>query len=183
MAVTPYEPSEPTPDPHAVVSVTLGELIYDGWVDWNADEWKWDAYNDEQYTRVCNKIENHYFDREIGILPPGLWKRRYINKMNEIMPKYKYLYQALDDGVNILQDSDVYHKSRNVYSDFPATQIKADTQDYASNATDNEYETVTLGNYLDAAQKVKNYDDVDLMIINDLEPLFSCFYTVNVNGY
>lgn len=182
MAVTPYQPGDLTADFHAVNSLTLGELIYDGWIDWNSDEWKWDYYSEEQYTRVCNKIENHYFDREIGILPLRSWQRRYLNLMNEIMPKYKYLYQALDDGVNILQDSDVYHKSRNVYSDFPATQLKGDTQDYASNATDNEYETITLGNYLDTAQKIKTYDDVDLMIIKELEPLFSVFYTVNINA-
>lgn len=178
-----YVMSEQRPDFHAVISITLGELINSGMIDWDAADWKWDYYDEEQYTRVCKKIEDHYWDREIGILPPGLWKRRYLNKMNEIMPKYKYAYNLIERGVDILQNSDTYYKGRNVYSDFPATQLKTDNQDYASNANDSENETVSYGNFLDTMAKLKDYNDVDVMIVEELEPLFSCLYTVNINSY
>lgn len=181
--IPPYDMSDAPRDFHAVVTVTLGELITDKWVDWTDPSWHWDAYNDEQYTRVCEKFNNHFWDREIGVLPPGSWKREVLRKFNEIMPKYKLVYQALDTGVSVLQVSDTYGKNRNVFSDFPATQIAPQNQDYASNATDNQFETFVQGDFLDKMAKIKDYNDVDLMIINDMDSLFSCFYSVSLNIY
>lgn len=181
--IPPYDMSDAPRDFHAVVTVTLGELIADKWVDWTDPSWHWDSYNDEQYTRVCDKFNNHFWDREIGVLPPGSWKREVLRKFNEIMPKYKMVYQALENGVDILQDSDTYGKNRNVFSDFPATQIAPQNQDYASNATDNQFETIVQGNFLDKMEKIKDYNDIDLMIINDMDSLFSCFYSVSLNIY
>lgn len=181
--IPPYDMSDAPRDFHAVVTVTLGELITDKWVDWTDPSWHWDSYNDEQYTRVCEKFNNHYWDREIGVLPPGSWKREVLRKFNEIMPKYKLVYQALENGVDILQDSDTYGKNRNVFSDFPATQIAPQNQDYASNATDNQFETIVQGNFLEKMEKIKDYNDIDLMIINDMDSLFSWFYSVSLNIY
>ena len=181
--IPPYDMSDAPRDFHAVVTVTLGELITDKWVDWTDPSWHWDSYNDEQYTRVCEKFNNHFWDREIGVLPPGSWKREVLRKFNEIMPKYKLVYQALENGVDILQDSDTYGKNRNVFSDFPATQIAPQNQDYASNATDNQFETIVQGNFLKKMEKIKDYNDIDLMIINDMDSLFSCFYSVSLNIY
>lgn len=181
--IPPYDMSDAPRDFHAVVTVTLGELITDKWVDWTKPSWHWDSYNDEQYTRVCEKFNNHFWDREIGVLPPGSWKREVLRKFNEIMPKYKLVYQALENGVDILQDSDTYGKNRNVFSDFPATQIAPQNQDYASNATDNQFETIVQGNFLEKMEKIKDYNDIDLMIINDMDSLFSCFYSVSLNIY
>jgi hypothetical protein len=181
--IPPYDMSDAPRDFHAVVTVTLGELITDKWVDWTDPSWHWDSYNDEQYTRVCEKFNNHFWDREIGVLPPGSWKREVLRKFNEIMPKYKLVYQALENGVDILQDSDTYGKNRNVFSDFPATQIAPQNQDYASNATDNQFETIVQGNFLEKMEKIKDYNDIDLMIINDMDSLFSCFYSVSLNIY
>lgn len=181
--IPPYDMSDAPRDFHAVVTVTLGELITDKWVAWTDPSWHWDSYNDEQYTRVCEKFNNHFWDREIGVLPPGSWKREVLRKFNEIMPKYKLVYQALENGVDILQDSDTYGKNRNVFSDFPATQIAPQNQDYASNATDNQFETIVQGNFLEKMEKIKDYNDIDLMIINDMDSLFSCFYSVSLNIY
>ena len=69
--IEPYEPSAPTPEFHAVMTVSLGELVEGGFVDWDDASWHWDSYDDAQYHRLCAKIEAHYWDREIGVLPPG----------------------------------------------------------------------------------------------------------------
>lgn len=178
--IDPYEPSQPVPEFHAVVSVSLGELVEDGIIDWTDDSWHWDAYDDTQYKRLCAKIEAHYWDREIGVLPPGSWKREFIRKMNEIMPKYKLAYQAVDARIPLMRVSDDYGKSRTIDSDFPATQLKPN-QDYASNASDNEYENIHEGDYLDRIERLKSYDDIDLQIINEIESMFTCLMTVNMN--
>ena len=183
MTFPDYQPSDGTRDFHAGITVTLGELIEGGWVDWTEASWHWNAYNDVQYKRVCEKINNHFWDREIGVLPPLNWKRELLRKLNEIMPKYNVLYKALDSGVDLLQTSDQYVKNRTVFSDFPATQLKTENQDYASNATDHEAETVTTGDFLEKVEQLKTYNDIDLMIINDIDCMFSSLFSVSLNMF
>lgn len=302
-------------DFHAKVSIQLGELIKSGLFDWENDETlKWDYYTEEQYNRVMKKFVNRYFYREIGALPYKKWALFFVRKMNEIMPKYKILYAALDGGMNPFQDSsttsdgkkrvddtsndngtrnttdeannngtehvtdnfsetvtdngtsnvndnktsetnatetlnsDKYGKSRDVHSDFPATQL-GNNQDYADNSTDKQYEdienrtttttstttetgksetttsdtkkttsedvkdtewqdnhtgnedityqdnhtgaqdtktnnvSVELGSYLDKALQVQQeYNDIDVMILEDCNVLFSSLYSVSING-
>lgn len=168
-------------DFHAVVSITLGELIEGKWVDWDDESWHWDYYNLDQYNRVTTKFNNHYWDREIGVLPPGNWKREVLRKFNEIMPKYKPIYAALDNGQDILQSSNNYGKERTIFSEFPATQIATQNQDYASNANDKQYENITAGDWMEKLNQLKNYDDVDKMIIDDMDTMFSCLISVNLN--
>lgn len=178
-------------DFHAIETIQLGELIESGLFEWDTDEnLIWDYYTAEQYDRVMRKFVNRYFYREIGALPYKKWRLFYVRKMNEIMPKYKILYAALDNGTDPLQDSrvkgDKWGKSRNVFSDFPATQL-GDNQDYADNSTDRQYEdmedTVTQGSYLDKALQLQElYNDIDVMILDDCNVLFSSLYSMNMNG-
>ena len=82
-------------DFHSVVTIQFGELVHDGIVDWNDPMWQWDRYSDEQFARLNAKIERHYWYREIGSLPVKRWNNEFMRKMNEIMPKYKILYDML----------------------------------------------------------------------------------------
>jgi len=171
------------PDWHAVFSVQLGELIEDGVVDFNDTSWDYNCYSKEQRDRLYAKITNHYYWREIGVLPVKRWKMEVVRKLNELAPKYAFLYKALDDGVTPFQLSATYGKSRDITSDFPQTQLGAN-QDYASVGLDKEFENITDGNYIDIANNINTtYDDVDVMILKQLEPCFSCLLTVNMNAY
>lgn len=170
-------------DIHSVVTIELCELIECGLFDWENDEdLKWDAYSDEQYERVCTKFVNRYFHREVSIVPFGLWRLEYVRKFNEVMPKYKLLYKALD-GFDFMADKDEYGKYRTIDSEFPQTMLSGNS-DYASSGHDHEFETITKGNQLDKfLQFARDYKDVDVMILDDMETLFSCMFTVNVNGW
>lgn len=174
---------EREPDFHSVMSIQLGELIEGGLFDWENDaSMRWDSYDEQQYARVCRKFVNRYYYRDIGIIPYKQWLTAYMRRMNEIMPKYKQLYKLLDSGANVMQELDEYVKSRNVFSDFPATQL-GDNQDYASNATDRQDERIVLGDFIEKSLRIANdYRDVDVLILDELEPLFSCLMTVNING-
>lgn len=164
---------------HAAVTIQYGELLEGGFIDWDRPEWRWDAYDDEQYRRVCKKINDHYYYREIGCLPPDRWRHELIRKMNEIMPKYKLLYKMLTDSASPFQVLDEYRKTRNINSDFPVTQLRPDVQDYASGAQDVEEEHVVEGDFLDKYQKLQAaYTDVDLMIVNELDSMFTFFNSV-----
>ena len=105
--------------------------------------------------------------------------------IQEIMPVLRPLYALVDTNPDIiLSDSDVWHKMRTVYSDFPATQL-AENQDYASNATDNQYETIANGDFMDKVNRIRNgdYVDIDVMLLEHLEACFSPLWTININNY
>jgi hypothetical protein len=185
--IPPFVPGETAPDYHAVTTITLGELLAPGGIDWTTPQWSWrdDAYNDTQYSRCCKKIENRYYDRELGVMPPGRWRRHLLRLIAEIMPVLKPLYELADGNPGIfMTDNDTWHKTRTVFSDFPATQL-ATGQDYASNATDTEYETVTNGNYMDKVKAIRqgDYVDIDVLLLEHLEECFSPLWTVSMNNY
>lgn len=185
--IPPYEPHETVDDYHAVVTITFGELLTDGGVDWTQPQWSWrdDAYNDAQYDRCCKKIENRYYDRELGVMPPGRWRRHFLRLISEIMPILKPLYELTDGNPGIfMSDTDTWHKMRTVFSDFPATQLQ-ESQDYASNATDTQYETITNGDFMSKVRSIRqgDYVDIDVLLLEHLNTCFSPLWTVNINNY
>ena len=185
--IPPYEPHETVDDYHAVVTITFGELLTPGGVDWTQPQWSWrdDAYNDAQYDRCCKKIENRYYDRELGVMPPGRWRRHFLRLISEIMPILKPLYELTDGNPGIfMSDTDTWHKMRTVFSDFPATQLQ-ESQDYASNATDTQYETITNGDFMSKVRSIRqgDYVDVDVLLLEHLNTCFSPLWTVNINNY
>lgn len=253
MDYTPLQPVEPfpsdwdtytIPDYHAVVSIQLCELYNDGFFDLSRSDWDFGPkYSAEQHEQLCRKITQHYWYREIALTPPAVWKREFLRKMNEIMPKYMKWYELVNSedmhlghtydlitGAYTKQDlgsssnasnrsttentdTDDYYKSRNIFSDFPQTSLTGNNQDYASTGNDTEYEEVTevdrsetegiTGSASSQVDGTKNYnetrvhiadpfefvedilkfDNVDNSIINEIEPMFSCLFTVNINGW
>lgn len=163
----------------SALSITVGELMDAGMV---TQEWftTFDAYDATQAERLWTKFVGRFQFREIGILPPKRWMLRTIAKLNEIMPKYKPMYQAIANGITTLTDYDEWHKRRDVFSTFPQTALGGSNQDYASSGTDQEYETVRDYGLLDAAERLDTYNDVDVMILNDLEILFMSVRTTSV---
>ena len=169
---------------NSVVSITLGELRDAGAFAYETDEHLfWDYYDPEQYERVCKKILARFKYRDIGIIPYAKWRDSYVRKLNEIMPKYKPLYAALEDGTNILQTEDRFGKHKNVYSSFPQTPLSGD-QDYADSMNIDEHEDVVIGDWIEKTNEIRKvYDDIDVMILDELETLFSCLFSVNMNGF
>lgn len=172
-------------DYHGCVSVTWAELEDCGFVDWDAAEWQWDAYSDEQRERLQDKISARFEYREIGILPWARFRRQLIRKLNEIMPKYKILYKKLEaEGADLFVASDAHDKRRHVFSDYPVTLLNPEGEDYASNAADDEGETVTYADTFERLESIaERYNDIDVLILDELEPLFSSLMCVSFNGF
>ncbi len=198
MEIEYYEPCESRADFHATYSIQLCELIHDGLIDFSDESWNFDSYkktilvdgkevidetDTEQRDRLWMKFEKRFYWREIGIRNYKRWKWELLRKLNEIMPKYKVAYKALDDGISPLQNYSEYGKSRNVFSEFPQTRLAGSNQDYATNGTDKEYEHIYLGNWFDMMKQLQDYNDVDVMILKELESFFSALHSQNVNGY
>lgn len=159
---------------HGAFTITLMQLLDDsGFAEYFAFKWaEFDAYDEEQRARLLKKFHARFDYREIGMLPVRRWCERLFGKLDEIMPKYKPLYQAISDGVTTLTAGDEWHKRRDAYSSFPQTRFASDNQDYATSGTDLEYETVRDYGLLDVGERIEAYNDVDTMILNELELLF-----------
>lgn len=170
-------------DYHAVHTITLGELVDYGFVDWEDPTWAWDFYDEEQRDRLQRLFEGRYRWREISIVPPGRWKAQLIQKLNEIMPKYKPLYKLVAEGIDPLQVSNEYGKSRDIFSEFPQTMLSG-RSDYASTGNDRQYERITEGDVVEKFAAIRDrLQSVDAMVLDELETLFSCLFTANMNSY
>ena len=183
--IEPYIPEQfdEWHDYHAVVSIQLCELANAGFFDLSREDWDFGPkFSPEQHAQLCKKITDHFWFREIALTPPGIWKHEFLRKLNEIMPKYIPWYKALSDGVQVGTESE-YYKSRNVYSDFPQTRLAGNNQDYASTGNDLEYERIKQVDPLELGERIPLYDDVDLAIIKEIDTMFSCLLTVNINGF
>lgn len=171
------------PDYHAVTTIQICELADCGFFDLTRSDWDFGPkFSDEQHAKLCDKITKHYWMREIAIVPPGLWKNEFLRFMNEIMPKYIPWYKLIADGMAVGQTSE-YYKSRNIFSDFPQTALAGRNQDYASTGNDTEYERINTADPIEIAKRIREYDDVDASIIKEIEPLFSCIFTLNINAW
>jgi len=188
-----YEPNEYEHDAHAVVSVQLVELIDGNWLRWYDistdgeiipnEDWVWDYYDLEQYKRVCDKFNARFMWDEIGMLPPLRWKQQVIRIFNEVMPKYKMMYEALDSGIDPFQNWGRYGKSRHIFSEFPETLLGGNA-DYVSNGNDREYEDIEQGSFVDKIVDLNDrYNDVDILVLNNFEKMFSGLIAINVNGF
>ena len=182
--IEPFEPCEHITDYHAVYSIQICELVNSGFDVFGDPRWpNRDWLNDAVKKRIEDKFISRYWYREIGIMPPGEWRHELTRVMGEILPKYKAAYALASEGITPFAVSDEYGKERNVYSDFPATQINAEVNDYAKNANDRQYERVTNGDFIDKMEALQTrYNDIDAALLDDLEVVFSCLITVAING-
>ena len=170
------------PEYHDTMTITLQELLDDPYLyDVVQQRWQtFDAYDEEQRTRLWSKFRARFDWREIGILPIRRWLDRLMGTLNEIMPKYKPIYAAIEAGTTVMTDWDEWHKGRDVYSTFPQTALGGSNQDYASSGNDREHETIRDYGLLDVAERISAYNDVDVMVLDDLERLFTCLVSTTI---
>lgn len=174
------------PDYHSVQTIELGELIESGVFTWARIDWADAAYSEEQYSRLCAAFEDRYWLREIGITPVGMWMRRLHYKLvYDLMPKYRPMYAQLNNGdYNPMQHGGKYGKRRDINSEFPETLLNGSNESYLSSGTDSEYEEIGMDGTVteNAMLYAEQFKAIDIMVLDDLETLFSCLYTTNVNG-
>lgn len=169
-----YTPIDINHDWHDTQTVQLGELMEAGFNPFGDPDWAeagW--YDDDTRQRIERKFTRRYKFYEISITPPGKWRDMLTSRALDTVPKYADLYKLKARGVNLLAVSDRWEKNRSVFSDFPATQLNPAEQDYASNASDFQGETIDTGNLLDQIARLRDYRDIDAMLLDEFHTLFS----------
>ena len=170
---------------NAVYTVQIGKLIACGLFDWKNNpllDWKDAAYNEEQYKRICEYFNERFYYREISIEPFEEWARTLRRKLvYELMPKYKPLYERVDEGINPLSSENEYFKNRTIKSAYPETLLSGNS-DYITDGVDTEYQKIKEDSFLDTYKKyTDSYIGIDELLLNDLESMFISLYTTNVN--
>lgn len=169
---------------HAVYTIQLGELVSSGVFDWSRTELDWSesAYSQEQYDELCAYFIERFRFREISITPPLEWMyalKRML--MYELMPKYKPLYEQMENGISPLGEND-YYKERHVSSAYPETLLSGNS-DYISSGEDKETERIKIENVGEALQNYKStFESANKAICDELEVLFVSMYTSYSNG-
>ena len=171
---------------HDTQTITLAELIDMGFFDWEQPlfDWKAQAYDDEQHSRVCEMFVSRFYWREISTTPPLQWAQMLMNRLKyELMPKYRELYKMQANDLDWFQVKDEYGKERVIESGYPETMLSG-SEVYASSGNDREYEHVTQGDVMDKYfQFVEQYKAIDVMLLDELECMFSCLFTTNLNAW
>lgn len=184
--VEEFQTNTGIPDYHSVQTIELGELIECEVFTWARIDWFDARYSDAQYERLCRAFEDRYWLREIAITPVGVWMRRLHYKLvYDLMPKYRPLYAQLESGeFDPLQNGGKYGKRRDINSEFPETLLSGTDEAYASSGVDSEYEEIGRDGSIaeNAAIYAEQFRAVDVMILDELESLFSCLYSTNANG-
>lgn len=169
-----YTPVSVNTDYHATWSMELGELVaagFDPFGDeaWNTLEW----YDGETRERFEKKFMLRYKHYEIGETPALRWRDDLTARMAETTRKYLPWYKWLANGGDPLTDGNEWGKDRNVYSDYPATLLNTQMNDYATNGTDRQWEHVHTGDMLDTLQKLRASRDIDQLMLDECATLFS----------
>lgn len=170
---------------NAVYTVQLGELIAKGVFTWDNSllDWSNAAYNEEQYKRICEYFVERFYYREISLEPFEEWARTLHRKIVfELMPKYKPLYERVADGINPLAGENEYYKNRTINSAYPETQLSGNS-DYITDGRDEEFQRIKEADYIEQMAKFgEMYEGVDELLLDELESMFVCMYTTNVNA-
>ena len=128
---------------------------------------------DEEYRATLNhKILAHYYMWEIGAETVGLFKFWLNTRMNEIMPKYNVLYEALNAALaqdNIFDDTNLT-TTRDTSGDTVGTSSGI-TQRSGSGSTETENAgtNATSGNTSSSANHINKYSDTPQGAITNLE--------------
>lgn len=174
----PYTLTTVNSDWHDTQTVKLGELMEQGFEPFGDEDWAnagW--YTDEQRARVEKLIVRRYKYYEIAISPPLVWRDLMTGRAIEVVPKYTPFYKALDEGAMLTAEADEWTKNRSVYSDFPATQLNTELQDYAANSNDYQGETIRQGDYLERLKSLDNYRTLDAQLLGEFRTFFSTLAT------
>lgn len=170
---------------NAVYTIPLGQLVEIGLFDWNKPElyWKEAAYNDEQYERVCKYFIDRFYYREISVEPFAEWAKYLQRKIVfELMPKYIPLYIRVEQGINPFSGKDEYYKNRTISSAYPETLL-SENADYITDGKDEEFERIIENGFVESVMNYAEfYKGVDQLMLDELESLFICLYTTNVNA-
>lgn len=170
-------------DFHSKGTIVFGSLIEDGW-DWGRNDWQ--AYNVSPEAmailrpRINEKIEDRYFYRELGILPPAHFKRNLKSRLQDSVSAYGYLYEEVFKGLDFTSGDIEKLKQRETKSDYPQALLQTEAKDYLTSAEEEQYEKVITRNNLHLFMEFNEKTaEPDAKIIADLEICFSQIFSFN----
>ena len=190
--VQPFVMPDAQPDYHSAYSLTVRELIGDGYdifgdEGWADAGWPTDGTDDANWVnttraRIERKFIRKFYFAEIDPRVPAQWRYNVTTTAQLVVPKYAKVYQEYADGVMPWVNLDTYGKNRAVHSEYPAAQLDAHVNDYASTADDFQSENVTVGDFMDKMSRMRSYNDIDAELLSEFERNFSQVLSFTLGG-
>ena len=158
--------------PPAANTITLGELITAGLIDFTLPLYDFQSYNDEQRDRIYQKVTDRYWLLELAITPVGAWAHVLRAELNKRAPKANLMYKILDSSEGFTKGGAEHKLNRLVFSDFPQTML-SNSQDYATNANDFEEQIDSAATPEEMMRALDSYFNPDEYLVNGVRACFS----------
>ena len=155
----------------AKYTITLGELVASGLINFSDKIWDFQSYNQEQRDRIYSKIKDRYFLAEISNTPIGAWAHVLRAELNKRAPKANMMYRILEASQNFTKGGEEHKLNRLVFSDFPQNQLSGN-QDYATNANDFEEQIDRASTPIEMMQAMEGYFDPDEYLVYGVRACF-----------
>lgn len=170
-------------DFHSRNTIIFGSLLESGF-DWGRNDWS--AYNISEEAmialrpRINEKVEDRFFFRELGMLPPGAFKKHLKSRLSEAVAKHGVLYQKIFDGLDFADVNFEEMKYRQINSEYPQAQLMPKQEDYASNAIEHAYDKKLNEKRFATFQNFyQSIEEPDGQVLKDIELCFSQLLSFN----
>ena len=169
-------------DWHSLHTIKFGSLIDDGW-DWGRNDWTTYSMKPENLVlireRINSKIEDRFYFKELGILPPGRFKINLRSHLNSAIDYYGHIYDGFIDELNLFETKEKLVE-RHVVSDYPQSQLNTEVKDYASSAVERAHDIVKTRNPMEILSVFnRDFVEPDEAILKRIEVCFSQLITPN----
>ena len=169
-------------DWHSKNTIVFGSLLDDGW-DWGRNDWTSYSMSEENLAlirpRINEKIEDRYYFRELGVLPPGKFKRFLKRNITEIMSQLGPVYETSIKGIDLLESSEDM-KARIIRSEYPQGLLQTEQQDYGSSADENAFNKTTTKNQLEGIIMYSDsFSEPDKLVLEYVDKCFSSLLEFN----
>lgn len=170
-------------DHHSSNTITFGSLLDSGW-DWGRNDWSCYSMSKETLEiirpRINSKIEDEYFFRELGTLPPGKFKMLLKRTINEAVAKWGPVYETIADGIDLTTVAQEDFRKRSEHSDFPQSALNHETEEYGTYSDAEQYSKVNKKGPLEAiADYDRAFQEPDAAVVASLNTCFSNFLSFN----
>lgn len=166
---------------HGHDGLALAEMLQTGW------EWGYESFTpytmsretlDWLRPRIVKKINDRYYFRDLGTMPPNKWAHLFRIRLTEILDRLGPLYEQVHDGLDILDKGLDQSKSISVNSDFPQARLLMEQEDYASDSTETSVQSTGKNAQLESLIRYqRDYQELDKQVLDYVSVCFSSFVT------
>lgn len=168
-------------DWHSMNNIVFASLLDTGW-DWGRSAWSAWNVSDEAMAiirpRINRKIEERYYQYELGSIPPAAFAKRLKSRIESAVTKRGFLYQQAFEGIDFSFQELESLKRREINSKYPEALLMTQQEDYLSDGQEEAFlktlSKAALPGLMDFMERV---EDPDEGVLEDIKVCFSQIFS------